>query len=60
LNLVEKAVDRLGVFLFRVNGVIGLGDQAEIVLPQLVEAIVKKVQVQNVLPGDSVVQIIAE
>ena len=37
LNLVEKAVDRLGVFLLRVDGVISLGDQAEIVLTQVVE-----------------------
>ena len=56
LNLVEKAVDRLGVFLLRVDGVIGLGDEAEIVLPQVVEPIVAKVQVQNVLPGHSAVE----
>ena len=52
LDLVEKAVDRLGVFLLRVDGVIGLGDQAEIVLPQVVKPVVEKVQVEDVLPGD--------
>gem|GEM_PF-4929517 len=56
LNLVKEAVDRLGVFLLRIDGVIGLGDQAEIVLPQVVEAVVEKIQIQNVLPGDPAVQ----
>ena len=55
LNLVEEAVDRLGVLLLRVERVVGLGDQAEVVLAQVVEAVVEKVQVQNVLPRNPAV-----
>jgi hypothetical protein len=52
LDLVEEAVDGLRVFLFRIDRIVGLGDQSEIVVPQAVEAIVEEVQVQDVLPGD--------
>lgn len=55
LNLVKEAVDRLRVFPLRVDGVIGLGDQPEVVLPQRVKTIVEKVQV-DVLSGDSAIQ----
>lgn len=56
LNLVEEATDRLNVFLFWIDGIIGLSDQVEIVLPQVVETVVEKVQVQDVLPRDPAIQ----
>ncbi len=43
-------------FFLREYGVIGLGDQAEIVCTQVMEPVVEKVQVQNVLPWDPAVQ----
>lgn len=52
LNLVEEAVDRLGVFLLRVERVICFGNQTEIILAQVVEAVVEKVQVQDVFMRD--------
>ena len=56
LDLVEEAVDRLGVLLLRMQGEVGVRDGARALVPQMAEAVVEEVHVQDVVARHAAVE----
>jgi hypothetical protein len=56
LNLVKKTINRFGIFFLRIKGIIGFHNQTEVVLLQMVEPVVKEIQIEDVPPGDPAIQ----
>lgn len=51
LNLIEKAVDRLAAALLWMELEIGLQDEGQVFVPQPMEPVVGKVEMEDVLAG---------
>lgn len=53
LDFIEETMDCFTALLLGIQGVIGLHNEAYIVLPETMKTVIEEVQIKDVLPGNS-------